>query len=97
MEVLFRASRGVEEPAQWIDMVQCKRVTGHNVDWDADGGVLAKVIWVGVFQYCVMRVLMTIVAVATQATGTYCEESLSPAFAHVWVRLLLSLALVSSD
>lgn len=32
-----------------------------------------------------MRVLMTIVAVATQATGTYCEESLSPAFAHIWV------------
>lgn len=46
---------------------------------------LEKIIWAGVFQYCMMRVLMTIVAVATQATGTYCEESLSPAFAHVWV------------
>lgn len=32
-----------------------------------------------------MRVLMTIVSVSTQATGTYCEESLSPAFAHIWV------------
>lgn len=30
---------------------------------------------------------MTIVAVTTQATGTYCEESLSPAFAHIWVCL----------
>lgn len=46
---------------------------------------LAKIIWAGVFQYCVMRVLMTIVAVATQSTGVYCAESLSPAFAHVWV------------
>lgn len=29
---------------------------------------------------------MTIVAVITQAAGRYCLESLSPAFAHVWVR-----------
>lgn len=33
-----------------------------------------------------MRVLMTIVAVVTQAFGVYCEESLSPAFSHIWVR-----------
>lgn len=32
---------------------------------------------------------MTIVAVATQAAGRYCEESMSPAFAHVWVCLFL--------
>lgn len=29
---------------------------------------------------------MTLVAVITQAVGRYCLESLSPAFAHVWVR-----------
>lgn len=51
-----------------------------------------QIIWAGVFQYCVMRVLMTILAVAAQATGTYCEESLSPAFAHVWVRLSSALS-----
>ena len=28
---------------------------------------------------------MTLVAVITQAVGRYCLESISPAFAHVWV------------
>ncbi|KAJ5833692.1 hypothetical protein N7474_002003 [Penicillium riverlandense] len=44
-----------------------------------------NIIWVGVFQYCFMRVLMTIVAVASEAGDRYCQDSLSPAFAHVWV------------
>lgn len=29
---------------------------------------------------------MTIVAVATQKADLYCESSLNPAFAHIWVR-----------
>lgn len=45
-----------------------------------------QIVWAGVFQYCVIRVIMTIVAVATQAVGLYCEASLSPAFSHIWVR-----------
>ncbi|KAJ5921262.1 hypothetical protein N7466_009588 [Penicillium verhagenii] len=51
-----------------------------------------NVIWAGVFQYCLMRVLMTIVAVSTQATGRYCEESLSPAFAYIWVLVIESVS-----
>jgi Organic solute transporter Ostalpha len=43
------------------------------------------VIWSGVFQYCFIRVFMTCVAVATQAFGRYCQTSLNPVFAHVWV------------
>jgi hypothetical protein len=50
------------------------------------GLIIVQIVWVGVFQYCLMRVLMTIVAVVAQAFGMYCEESLSPAFAHIWVR-----------
>ncbi|CEL09886.1 hypothetical protein ASPCAL13014 [Aspergillus calidoustus] len=44
-----------------------------------------NVVWVGVFQYCLLRVLMTIVAVVTQKFDVYCEQSLNPAFAHIWV------------
>ncbi|KAL4957515.1 organic solute transporter Ostalpha-domain-containing protein [Aspergillus filifer] len=44
-----------------------------------------NVIWVGVFQYCLLRVLMTIVAVVTQKFDLYCESSLNPAFSHIWV------------
>ncbi|EMC98837.1 hypothetical protein BAUCODRAFT_55598, partial [Baudoinia panamericana UAMH 10762] len=43
-----------------------------------------NIIWVGVFQYCFVRVFFTIVSVITQEFGLYCEASLSPAFAHVW-------------
>ncbi|KAF2862450.1 DUF300-domain-containing protein [Piedraia hortae CBS 480.64] len=44
-----------------------------------------NIIWIGVFQYCFVRVFFTIVAVLAESQGRYCEESLSPAFAHVWV------------
>ncbi|CAG8141686.1 unnamed protein product [Penicillium nalgiovense] len=39
-----------------------------------------------------MRVLMTIVAVVSQAFGMYCEESLSPAFAHIWTIVIESVS-----
>ncbi|KAI1836127.1 hypothetical protein DTO006G1_1315 [Penicillium roqueforti] len=51
-----------------------------------------NIVWVGVFQYCVMRVLMTIVAVVTQAFGLYCEASLSPAFSHIWTIVIESVS-----
>lgn len=43
-----------------------------------------NIIWIGVFQYCFIRVLFTIVSVTTEYNGLYCESSLSPAFAHIW-------------
>ena len=39
----------------------------------------------GVYQYCVIRVVFTFVAMITQLFNRYCESSLSPAFSHVWV------------
>nr|POE59306.1 transmembrane protein [Quercus suber] len=37
------------------------------------------------FNYCCVRVLFTIVSVISEAFDRYCEASLSPAFAHIWV------------
>ncbi|KAF7192678.1 Transmembrane protein [Pseudocercospora fuligena] len=51
-----------------------------------------NVIWAGIFQYCVIRVLFTIVSVITEAFGRYCEASLSPAFGHIWVLVFESLS-----
>ncbi|KAJ5378713.1 hypothetical protein N7509_011832 [Penicillium cosmopolitanum] len=51
-----------------------------------------NIIWTGVFQYCVLRVLMTVVSVLAQVGGRYCEESMSPAFAHVWVIVFESIS-----
>lgn len=43
-----------------------------------------NIIYVGVFQYCVIRIFFTIVAAVTEAFDVYCESSLSPAFSHIW-------------
>jgi hypothetical protein len=50
------------------------------------------VIWVCIFQYCFIRVFFTIVAVITEAFNLYCLESLSPAFSHVWIMVIESIA-----
>ncbi|KAI9875566.1 MAG: hypothetical protein M1830_008335 [Pleopsidium flavum] len=47
-----------------------------------------NIIWLGVFQYCLIRVTMTLVALITQLAGRYCLESLNPAFAHIWVMVI---------
>jgi hypothetical protein len=44
-----------------------------------------NVCWVGVYQYCFLRILTTLVAVGTQAAGVYCEGSHAPWFAHIWI------------
>lgn len=47
-----------------------------------------NILWVGIFQYCFVHICMTFLALLTQATGRYCESSLHPAFAHIWVSLI---------
>ncbi|KAK0287904.1 hypothetical protein LTS00_009749 [Friedmanniomyces endolithicus] len=51
-----------------------------------------NIIWIGVFQYCFIRILFTVVSVITEELGRYCEASLSPAFAHVWVTAFEALS-----
>ena len=53
---------------------------------------LTQLIYLGVFQYCFIRVFFTIISVASQASGRYCEASLSPAFAHIWVMVFEGLS-----
>ncbi|KAI8633378.1 DUF300-domain-containing protein [Xylariaceae sp. FL1651] len=49
-------------------------------------------IWIGVYQYCFIRVAMTIIAVVTQHFDKYCESSNSPVFAHIWVIAIEAVA-----
>ncbi|KAF2497710.1 DUF300-domain-containing protein [Lophium mytilinum] len=51
-----------------------------------------NIVWLGVYQYCFVRVFFTCVAGITQATGRYCESSLHPAFAHIWVMAFEALS-----
>ncbi|QDS74761.1 hypothetical protein FKW77_001396 [Venturia effusa] len=51
-----------------------------------------NIIYVGVYQYCFIRVVFTFVAMFTQLFGRYCQSSLNPAFAHVWVMCFEALS-----
>ncbi|KAH7359617.1 organic solute transporter Ostalpha-domain-containing protein [Pyrenochaeta sp. MPI-SDFR-AT-0127] len=44
-----------------------------------------NIIYVGVYQYCIVRLLFTIVAVISQSQGKYCQSSKHPQFASLWV------------
>ncbi|KAL4890094.1 organic solute transporter Ostalpha-domain-containing protein [Aspergillus ambiguus] len=87
--------RGID-PKPWIMPVNWfkKCCGGDRGIWRTPRSGLTwfNIIWVGVFQYCLLRVLMTIVAVVTQYFDLYCEESLNPAFSHVWVLVIECIA-----
>ncbi|EON64443.1 hypothetical protein W97_03674 [Coniosporium apollinis CBS 100218] len=51
-----------------------------------------NIIWFCVFQYCLIRVACTVVSVFTQMTGLYCDSSLSPHFAHLWIFIVESIS-----
>jgi hypothetical protein len=74
-------------PVNWFKFV----CAGQRGPWRTPRSGLTwfNIIWASVYQYCCIRVLMTIVAVVTQYFNKYCESSNSPVFAHIWVRLLL--------
>ena len=86
-------------PLTWFRACCC----GDSGPWRTPRSGLTwfNVVWLGVYQYCFMRVAMTIVSVITQYFGKYCESSNGIQFAHIWVSttfaqcyaLLISLAL----
>ncbi|KAL4947993.1 organic solute transporter Ostalpha-domain-containing protein [Aspergillus filifer] len=79
-------------PIPWLQ----KCSGGQNGIWRVPRSGLTwfNVIWVGIYQYCLLRVLTTIVAIIAQKSNVYCEESLNPAFAHIWI-LCIECAAVS--
>jgi len=80
------------KPKQWIwPMRWLQKCAGGENGWlrtPRSGLTWFNVIWVAVFQYCFIRVTMTITAVLTQYFDRYCLESLNPAFSHIWVMVI---------
>ncbi|SZF00492.1 unnamed protein product [Blumeria hordei] len=70
-------------PVDWFKLccIRVWRTPRNGLTW-------FNIIWSGVYQYCFIRVAMTIVAVVTQYYGRYCESSHSPVFAHIWVLVI---------
>ena len=74
-------------PAGWIQ----KCSGGKDRGWlrrPTSGLTWFNIVWLLVFQYCFIRVFFTFVAVIAQATGRYCQNSINPAFAHVWIEII---------
>jgi hypothetical protein len=77
------------QPKQWVLPVSwwAKCCGGQRGIWRTPRSGLTwfNIIWAGIYQYCFIRVTMTVTAVVTQYFGRYCESSNSPVFAHIWV------------
>ncbi|KAJ5911077.1 organic solute transporter Ostalpha-domain-containing protein [Penicillium subrubescens] len=84
------------EPINWVWPIPwLQKCTGsQNRAWrkPRSGLTWFNVIWIGVFQYCFLRLLLTILAVAAESKNLYCEDSDNIAFAHVWVLIIESIA-----
>lgn len=71
-------------PLSWVQKltggqdVGCLRRPRSGLTW-------FNIIYVGTFQYCLIRPLFTIVAVISQSQGQYCQSSKHPRYASVWV------------
>lgn len=76
-------------PKGWVWPISTMRklCCGDSGPWRTPRSGLTwfNIIWLGVYQYCFVRVSMTVTAVVTQYFERYCESSNSPLFAHIWV------------
>lgn len=50
-----------------------------------------KISWIAVFQFPITDIIAIIILEATEASGTYCANSLSPKFGHLWSEILRSV------
>ena len=83
----------MQDPRNWVLPVSwLQRLTGgQDRGWlrrPRSGLTYFNIIWLLVFQYCFIRVFFTFVAMISQATGRYCQNSLNPAFAHIWIEII---------
>ncbi|RFU77360.1 duf300 domain protein [Trichoderma arundinaceum] len=86
----LRPVQGWVLPINWF----AKCCGGQRGPWRTPKSGLTwfNIIWVGVYQYCFIRVAMTVTAVITQHYGRYCESSNSPVFAHIWTLVVNALS-----
>ncbi|KAI8942171.1 hypothetical protein NX059_000259 [Plenodomus lindquistii] len=72
-------------PLNWLQKLGCG---GENDGWlrrPRSGLTWFNIVYIGVFQYCLVRPLFTIIAVIAESRGRYCKSSKHPKFASVWV------------
>jgi hypothetical protein len=78
------------EPKNWVWPITWmqKCTGGEDKGWlrkPRSGLTWFNVVWISIFQYCLIRPFFTIVAVVTQTQGRYCASSKDPRYAYIWV------------
>jgi hypothetical protein len=53
-----------------------------------------QICYVGIFQYCVLRTLITFVAVMTQSFGQFCKGGSNPRYASLWTAIFDAISVV---
>lgn len=89
----FREMRPIKPwvlPINWF----AKCCGGQRGPWRTPKSGLTwfNIVWIGIYQYCFIRVAMTITAVVTQYFKRYCESSNSPVFGHIWISVINAVA-----
>lgn len=69
-----------------LDAVKAAEETETGFDWP-------KISWIFVFQYPIIEILCVALQEATEVTGRFCMNSLSPRFAHLWVEIIESFSI----
>ncbi|KAK7544627.1 organic solute transporter Ostalpha-domain-containing protein [Phyllosticta citribraziliensis] len=85
------------EPKNWVwPMTWAQKCSGgQDKGWlrkPRSGLTWFNIIWISVFQYCFIRVLFTIISVIAEKEDMLCEDSLSPAYVHIWSLIIESIA-----
>ncbi|KAH8589064.1 organic solute transporter Ostalpha-domain-containing protein, partial [Bisporella sp. PMI_857] len=86
------------EPKPWIHPIRFFVVyIGRNKKGRTeDGQKWFNIIWVGVFQFCVIKALGALIKCITEAAGVYCEESNNASHAKIWIMVIEILSLVTA-
>ncbi|KAJ1920142.1 hypothetical protein H4219_001515 [Mycoemilia scoparia] len=69
------------EAVTWPFPYSCKKI-------NLKKSVYIVAITVGMFQYCLIKVILTAVIIISQFFGRYCPQSWSPKYASVWVTVI---------
>ncbi|KAJ5594693.1 organic solute transporter Ostalpha-domain-containing protein [Penicillium hispanicum] len=84
------------EPVNWVMPINWLQscTGGQKGPWrkPRSGLTWFNINWIGIFQYCFLRVIMTVIAVAAESVSRYCEDSDNPKYAHIWVLIIESVA-----
>jgi hypothetical protein len=89
------------EPKNWAwPICWLQKVTGgENKGWlrkPKSGLTWFNICYIGIFQYCVIRTLVTFVAVVTQSFGFFCKGGKNPQYASLWTAIFDGISVLTA-